>query len=323
MWIDGTRYYFKLGDKHRVIVRLKKFLNARSFIKTKNTNTEVFDETFQASLIEYQTRFKLKQQDGSLNAETYAHFGTVVESVVVDQIALGEPILRKLIYGVGVVPERIKITNGVPFLINNNETPVHATSGKTFIPSPNGNAADIATDEKLAILLGDETQKPTVRGTSLSGVKNTGDHYVLENGLVYTLHIYGPTGNEFIDIYSPAGFEKPILSSNNTPGGNGYFNLACTNSKTGAVLRFAHLDSIQSQADLDRAWNTKMTNSVGSRYIGTIGTSGGIGGSMHSHITYYVNAKAADAVRSQKKGYNEVHDPKYYADFKSLVDGSR
>lgn len=66
-----------------------------------------------------------------------------------------------------------------------------------------------------------------------------------------------------------------------------------------------------------------MTNSVGSRYIGTIGTSGGFSGRMHSHIGYYVDSKAADFVRSQKTGTKEVHDPKYYVDFRTLVDNSR
>lgn len=66
-----------------------------------------------------------------------------------------------------------------------------------------------------------------------------------------------------------------------------------------------------------------MTNSVGSRYIGTVGTSGGDAGNMHTHIGYYANLKAMDFVRSQKTGLNEVHDPKYYMDFRTLVDSSR
>lgn len=245
---------------------MKKFLSRRAYIKTKNTNTYIFDDKFQTSLAEYQSHFNLKQQDGTLNAEVYAHFGIKMSSVEIEQTALREPILRKLIYGVGVIPERIKITNGVPFLINNDNTPVHPISGKTDITPSNGDAADNAVDNKLAILFGDERQKSIVRGANQTGRSFVGDHYVLKNGFVCVIHIFCPTGNEFIDIYSPVGFGKPTLSPNAHPKDVGYFGLVCTNQKTGAVLRFAHLDSIQSQSDLDKAWNTKMSNSVGSRF---------------------------------------------------------
>jgi hypothetical protein len=320
MWIDGTKYYFKLGDKSAIILGLKKFLNRLDYIKTKNTKNYILDATFQTSLVEYQTHWKLKQQDGSLNAENYAHFGLKMTDAEVEQISLRDPILRKLLYGVGVVPERIKIEKGVPFLINNNDTPVYPIYGKTDIRSANGNAVDNAVDEKLAILLGDKKQKPIVRGANQTGTSIGLEHYVLKSGLVYVIHIYGSTGNEFIDIYSPADFGKPVLSPNAHPKDVGYFGLVCTNQKTGAVLRFAHLDSIQSQAELEKAWNTKMTNSVGSRYIGTIGTSGGRAGNMHAHITYFINQKAMDEVRAKKIGLNEEHAPKYYVDFRALVN---
>ncbi len=323
MWIDGTKYYFKLGDKSPTILELKKFLDRRDYIKNKNTKTDVFDAAFQTSLIEYQTYWKLKQQDGSLNAETYAHIGFKMPDTDINRITLRHPILQKLFYGVGVVPERIKIEKGVPFLINNNDTPTYPIYGKTNILPSNGIAVDNAVDEKLGILFGDEKQKPIVRGANQTGMENAGKHYVLKNGSVYVIHIYGLTGNEFIDIYSPANFGKPVLSPNANPSQVGYFGLVCTNQKTGAVLRFAHLDSIQSQSDLDKAWNTKMINSVGSRYIGTSGTSGGRPGNMHAHSGYFVNTKAMDAVRIKKTGsLNEEHDPKYYVDFKTLVSAS-
>ena len=319
MWIDGTKYYFKLGDKSPIILELKKFLDRRDYIKNKNSKTNIFDAAFQTSLVEYQTHWKLKQQDGSLNAEVYADFGERMDSDELERIALREPILRKLLYGVGVVPERIKIETGVPFLINNNDTPTYPTYRKTSIPPSNGNAADNAVDEKLAILFGNARQKPIVRGANQTKTGSVGKHYVLENGFVYVIHLYGPTGNEFIDIYAPAEFGKPVLSPNAHPGQVGYFGLVCTSQKNGAVLRFAHLDSIDSQAELNKAWNTKMTNSVGSRYIGTIGTSGGKPGYMHSHISCFVNLQAMDAVRAKKKGLDEEHDPKYYIDFRTLV----
>lgn len=323
MWIDGTKYYFKSGDKSSIILELKKFLDSRSYLKNKNTKTLVFDAVFQTSLAEFQTYWKLKPQDGSLNAVVYAKIGKEMNDTDVQRISMRDPILRKLLYGVGVVPERIKIEKGVPFLINNNDTPVHPIYGKTDIRLPNSNAADNAVDEKLATLFGDKKQKPIVRGANQTGTIIGLDHYVLKNGLVYVIHIYGQTGNEFIDIYSPAEFGKPVLSPNAHPDQVGYFGLVCTSQKTGAVLRFAHLDSIQSQAELDKAWNTKMTNSVGSRYIGTIGTSGGLAGNMHAHIGYFVNLQAMDAVRAKKKGLDEEHDPKYYIDFRTLVVGSR
>lgn len=49
-----------------------------------------------------------------------------------------------------------------------------------------------------------------------------------------------------------------------------------SNEKTGAVLRFAYLDSVQSQTALDKACNTKMTNSIVSRHIGSIGRNEGL-----------------------------------------------
>lgn len=133
MWIDGTRYYFKTGDKNQIILELKKFLNSRPYLKIKNSKNNIFDETFQKSIAEFQTYWKLKVQDGSLNAETYYMFGYKMDETDVNRISLRHPILRKLFYGIGVVPERIKIEKGVPFLINNNETPVHPVYGKALI----------------------------------------------------------------------------------------------------------------------------------------------------------------------------------------------
>lgn len=315
----GDKYYFKLGDKSAIIFGLKKFLDSRNYLKIKNTSTYIFDEKFQTSLAEFQNYHKLKQTDGLLNAETYAQFGTSMNDVQVDQIALRDPLLKRLLLGIGVIPERFKIEKGVPMLINNNETPTYPVLGKTKIQSSNGNANDDATDKKLAILFGDEKQKPIVNGANQTGIMYVGEHFVLDNGLVYVIHIFGPTGNEFIDIYSPAEFGKPVLSPNATPKANGFFGLVCTNQKNGAVLRFAHVDSIQSQTDLNTAWNSKMTNTVGSRYIGTIGTSGGPPGYMHSHIGYFKDLKAMNDVRVKKIGLNEEHNPKYYIDFKTLV----
>lgn len=316
----GDKYYFKLGDKSPIILGLKKFLDTQVYLKIKNTSTYIFDAEFQTSLVKFQSYYKLIQQDGLLDAETYAKLGKVMHETDIDRISLRDPILKKLLLGIGLIPERFKIEKGVPVLINNNETPAYPVFGKTIIVPSNGNAADIATDEKLAILFGDEKQKPVVNGANQRREGNTDLHYVLDNGLVYVIHVFGPTGNEFIDIYSPAEFGKPVLSANATPKANGFFGLVCTNKKL-EVLRFAHVDSIQSQSDLDRAWNAKMTNSVGSRYIGTIGLSGGGPGFMHSHIGYFKNLQAMNIIRARKIGLNEVYDPKYYIDFKTLVAG--
>lgn len=323
MDIDGTKYFFKLGDRSPIIIRLKEFFNSRRYLKARNNRSSQFDVRFQAAIIEFQIYWKMKRQDGSLNAEVYAHIGSVLVDAQIEQISLDHLILKKLLRGVGLVPVRFGLIDGIPNFIRNNVTPLHPNSGKTRIFPSNGNAADNAVDEKLAILFGDEKQKPVVNGANQTGRKPASEHYVLENGLVYVIHIFGQTGNEFIDIYSPKEFEKPVLSPNATPLSNGFFGLVCTNKKTGAVLAFAHLDSIQLQIDLDRAWNSKITNSVGSRYIGTIGTSGGDPGYMHSHIGYYASSKARDIVRSKKVGLNEEHDPKYYIDFRTLINSPR
>ena len=62
-----------------------------------------------------------------------------------------------------------------------------------------------------------------------------------------------------------------------------------------------------------------MTNSVGSRYIGTIGTSGGSAGYMHSHIAYFSSLKAMNIRRTKKVDLMEDHDPKNFLDFRTLV----
>lgn len=191
----GEKYYFKLGDKSAIILGLKKALDSLPYLEAKNTRTYIFDAELQTSLAEFQTYWKLKQTDGSLNAETYAKLGRKINEVVVDQLTLRDPILKKLFYGIGVIPERFKIENGVTLLINNNETPTYPVPGKTTILSSNGNADDDAADKKLAILFGDEKQKPVVNGVTQTGDMFTGPHYVLKNGLVFTIHIFGPTGN--------------------------------------------------------------------------------------------------------------------------------
>lgn len=211
------------------------------------------------------------------------------------------------------------MVNTVPILIKDNVTPIHPNPGKTRILRSNGNALDEAVDKKLAILFGDERQKPIVNGANQTGIDPIGRHYVLDNKSVYTIHIFGSTGNEFIDVYLPKEFEKPFLSDNANPRQVGLYNLVSVNKKTGNVLSFAHLDSIHSQIELDKAWNTKTTNSVGSQYIGTIGVTGGEPGFMHSHIMYFVSLKARDTVRLQKKGTIDVEVLEYYKDFRELI----
>lgn len=200
MSLDGNKYYFKLGDKSQVIVRLKNFLNRQNYIKTKNSNTYIFDEKFQASLTEYQIHWKLKQQDGSLNAEIYAHIGSKLTPEQKKEMAMEHLILLKLLDGIGLVPARFGLIEGIPNFIQNNVTPLHPMPKKSRIPPSNKKAVDEAVDSKLAILFGDERQKPIVTGASQTGMDGMGEHYVLENGLVYVLHIFGQTGNEFIDI---------------------------------------------------------------------------------------------------------------------------
>lgn len=188
------------------------------------------------------------------------------------------------------------------------------------IPPSNGNPADEGVDRDLARLFGDEKQKPVVTAANQTGMVYVGEHYVLDNGAVYAMHMYGPTGNENIDVYLSQGFEKPTLSENAHPEANGKYGLVSVNKTTGEVLSFAHVDSIQSQADLDRVWNLNKTNGAGSRYIGTIGTSGGSPGYMHTDIKYYVSNAARERVRSLKGStIKDIRDPKYFRDLRTLV----
>lgn len=94
MYISGDKYYFKLGDKNYIILRLKKFLNQYGFVKIKNKLTDVFDQTFQNTLSDYQKLRNLKQQDGSLNAEVYAQIGINMTTAEVNQVSLRDPILK-------------------------------------------------------------------------------------------------------------------------------------------------------------------------------------------------------------------------------------
>lgn len=165
-----------------------------------------------------------------------------------------------------------------------NLVPTAENPGRTAIPSSNGNFFDAGVDRRLAQTFTGNGQAAIVRGATQSGMPYVGDHYVTDSGLVYNLYVFGPTGNEYIDIYLPAGFGKPFLNRNASPEEVGKYNLVSVNPDTGGVLGFAHIDSINSQKALDVVWNQNRRNAAGSRYIGTIGTSGGGPGGMHSRF---------------------------------------
>jgi len=86
-----------------VILNLKKFLTSRPYLKTKNNLTNVFDAQMQASLIEYQKHHRLPKQGGLLDQPTYARLGNEMTDIQIDMIALNEPNLNKLFYGIGSV----------------------------------------------------------------------------------------------------------------------------------------------------------------------------------------------------------------------------
>lgn len=103
MPIDYSKYLFAPGSRSIVIVNLKKFLNARAYLKVKNNSTNIFDSQMQTSLVEYQKHHRLLKQDGLFDQATYAQFGKEMTDIDIDRISLNEPNLNKLFYGIGLV----------------------------------------------------------------------------------------------------------------------------------------------------------------------------------------------------------------------------
>lgn len=95
-------YFFKVGDRHAIIGKLKEFFNSRPYIKTKTDKTLVFTEQFHATIAEYQKYHNLKLQGGVLNEEVYAQIGKEMMDYQIDLISVNAPELRKLLYGVGL-----------------------------------------------------------------------------------------------------------------------------------------------------------------------------------------------------------------------------
>lgn len=120
MPIDYSKYFFKLGSRSPIIVRLKKTLNTFPYLTAKNNTTDFFDSQLESSLAEYQKYHRLKVQDGSLNQETYLQLGNDLSDVQIDMISLHYPDLNKLFYGVGLV-EVCENWNAVaPFILKEN-----------------------------------------------------------------------------------------------------------------------------------------------------------------------------------------------------------
>ena len=95
-------YFFKLGDTHPVIPKLKEFFNSRPYLRSKNNKLPVFDTGIQAAIAEFQKYHRLQTQDGSLDEETYDQIGKEMLDVQIDIVSTGDPVLRKLLYGVGL-----------------------------------------------------------------------------------------------------------------------------------------------------------------------------------------------------------------------------
>lgn len=100
---DYSKYFFALNARSPVILKLKKYLNARPYLKAKSPLTDVFDGQMQASLAQYQKYHRLTKQDGTLNAETYMQIGREMSDIEIDMISLNQPELNKLFYGVDLV----------------------------------------------------------------------------------------------------------------------------------------------------------------------------------------------------------------------------
>jgi hypothetical protein len=94
-----TDYFFKSGSRSIIIFKLKQFFNTRTYLKTKNNRTDVFDAVFKSSIAEYQQYHQLKIQDGSLNEEIYAKIGSELSEVEIDMLAFHQPLLEQLLHG--------------------------------------------------------------------------------------------------------------------------------------------------------------------------------------------------------------------------------
>lgn len=102
MPVDVTKYFFAPNAKSLIILHLKEFLNSRTYLAAKNNRTQIFDAEMQASLAEYQKYHRLTTQNGTFNQEVYAQIGKEMTDVQIDTIALYDPDLKKLLYGVGL-----------------------------------------------------------------------------------------------------------------------------------------------------------------------------------------------------------------------------
>ena len=96
--IRSSRFFFQPNSKHITLFHLKQFLNSRPYLNS-GSNSDVFDSQFQSSLTNFQTYHRLKIQDGTLNAETYAQIGSEMSSAHINIISVHSQMLKYLLYG--------------------------------------------------------------------------------------------------------------------------------------------------------------------------------------------------------------------------------
>lgn len=96
----AARCFFTVGSQNTAIFHLKQFFDSRSYLRNKNSRAPAFDVQFQTVIAEYQRYHRLRIQDGSLNAETYARIGREMSHFQIDTTSIGHPILKKLLFGI-------------------------------------------------------------------------------------------------------------------------------------------------------------------------------------------------------------------------------
>lgn len=93
-----TQYFPAIGQSNSILIYLKQFMNARSYLKARSDNTPIFDAQLQFQLTEFQRYHHLKTQNGFLNEETYAQIGKEMSDIQIDMLSLHFPISRYSFY---------------------------------------------------------------------------------------------------------------------------------------------------------------------------------------------------------------------------------
>jgi hypothetical protein len=141
-----------------------------------------------------------------------------------------------------------------------------------------GNPEDDAVDNALVPLFTNGTG--IVRGVgSIRNEPGKDTHYMLADGTVHTLHVYGnSSATSVTNLYVPKSFSQIEWIGKST--------VVATNPNTGEVLNIYHVQRTASREP----------NTASAIYVGKIGGSGGNRpGDIHAHITLYKNRASRDA----------------------------